>query len=73
MPSVNVEKYTCEVCNIPCGTVLSMIMPLVPPLAARVAVVALGSDPPSVVGMLKDIRQPALVGQFTGDEVEPND
>jgi hypothetical protein len=53
--------------------VLSITTPLVPPLAASVAVVPAGSVPPRVVGIEKDMRHPALLGQFTGLELEPGD
>ena len=53
--------------------VLSITTPLVPPLAASVAAVPAGSVPPRVVGTEKDITHPALLGQFTGEELDPND
>jgi hypothetical protein len=52
---------------------LSITTPLVPPLAASVAEVPAGSAPPRVVGTEKDIRHPALLGQFTALDVEPSD
>ena len=46
---------------------MSMPIPLVPPAAASVAAVPVGSAPLMVVGMLNDIKQPtpAPVGQAT--------
>ena len=58
---------------MPGATVLSITTPLVPPLAASVAVVPVGSAPPRVVGTKKDIRHPVVLEQFTGLAVELND
>lgn len=58
---------------MPDATVLSITTALVPPLAASVAVVPVGSAPPRVLGTEKDIRHPALLGQLTELDVEPND
>ena len=50
---------------------LSISIPLVPPLENKVAVVAVGSGPVRVVGTEKDITHPALLGQPTGASVLP--
>ena len=52
---------------------MSITTPLAPPVAARVAVVPVGRAPLSVWGTEKDMRHPALLGQFTAPEVEPKD
>jgi hypothetical protein len=49
---------------------LSITIPLVPPVAANLAVGAAGSDPIRLLGTENDIKQPVVKEQFRGLPVE---